>query len=98
MEWKFETPGVWNLIEMQERLLNFSRLFQPWVEIQFVYVGSLVIKGFVQKHVLDDRDKMRNLVHSFLEKFVKVCEISTDVSIVIKVDLMVELNELDFEG
>lgn len=73
-------------------------LLQPWFDIQFVYIGSLVIKALVQKHTLDDRDKMRKSVHSFLKKIVEVCKINTEVSTVIKVDLTIELNEFHYKS
>lgn len=73
--------------------MKFSALLRPYFEIEFVYIGSLVIKTLVQKQVLDNREQMRESVHSFLEKFVEVCKINTDIQTVIKVDLIIEPSE-----
>lgn len=98
VEWRLETPDTWNLTEIKETLVKFSEMLQPWFEIEFVHIGSLVIKTLVQKKVLDNRDQMRASVQSFLEKVVEVCKINTDVPSVIKVDLIIQLDETDNEG
>ncbi|XP_071143015.1 uncharacterized protein [Mytilus edulis] len=97
LEWRLETPDTWNLTEIKETLERFSGVLRPWFEIQFVYIGSLVIKTLVQKKILNDRDQMRTSVHSFLEKFVEVCQINTDVPKVIKIALIVEPDAFDYE-
>lgn len=94
MEWRLETPNTWNLAQIKESLEKFSDLLRQWFEIEFVYVGSLVIKTLVSANVLNDRDKMRNSVQSFLEKIVEVCNINTDVSSVIRVALMVSADDI----
>lgn len=98
MEWKLETPETWNVTEIKETLLNFSQLLRKWFEIEFVYIGSLIIKTLVQKQVLENRDQMRTSVHSFLEKIVEVCEIDTDVPAVIKVTLLIDTDECSYKG
>lgn len=90
VEWRLETPNHWDLAQIKETLDNCSSMLKRWFEIQFVYVGSLVIHTFVTAHVVNDRDKMRMSVHSFLRKVVEVCMINTDDSSVIRVALMVE--------
>lgn len=78
--------------------MKFSDLLRPWFEIEFVYVGSLVIKTLVQKKVLFNHDEMHTSVHSFLEKFVEVCNINTDVPEVINVALIMDPTEFEYEG
>ncbi|CAC5409073.1 DDX58 [Mytilus coruscus] len=95
VEWRLETPSTWNLPEIKETLEKFSALLRQWFEIEFVYVGSLVIKTLVHKNVLDNRDEMRTSVHLFLEKIVEVCRINADVPTVIKVALIIEPDEFD---
>lgn len=98
MVWKLETPDTWDLIDIKETLLNCSQLFRKHFEIEFVYVGSLVIKTLVQQQVLENRDQMRVSVHWFLEKIVEVCKIETDVPEVIQVSLEIEPNECGYES
>ncbi|VDI13102.1 Hypothetical predicted protein [Mytilus galloprovincialis] len=95
VEWRLETPETWNLKEIKETLVKFSEMLRPWFEIEFVYVGSLVIKTLVQKKFLDNRDQMRTSIHSFLEKVVEVCKIDSDETSVIRVDLFIQLDEID---
>ncbi|VDH90795.1 Hypothetical predicted protein [Mytilus galloprovincialis] len=97
VEWRLETPSTWNLLEIKETLEKFSALLRQWFEIEFVYVGSLVIKTLVKKNVLDNQDQMRKSIHSFLEKIVDVCKIKTDVSAVIKVALIIDPGESDYK-
>ncbi|CAC5397217.1 unnamed protein product [Mytilus coruscus] len=97
VEWRLETPNTWNLPEIKETLEKFSALLRQWFEIEFVYVGSLVIKTLVQKNILENRDQMRKSIHSFLEKIVDVCKINTDVPTVIKVALLIEPCESNFK-
>ncbi|CAG2239876.1 unnamed protein product [Mytilus edulis] len=89
VEWRLQTPDTWNLIEIKETLEKFSGVLRPWFEIEFVHVGSLVIKTLVPKEVLDNRDQMKKSIQAFLEKVVEVCHINTELSTVIKVDLVV---------
>ncbi|VDH91319.1 Hypothetical predicted protein [Mytilus galloprovincialis] len=97
VEWRLETPSTWNLPEIKDTLEKFSALLRQWFEIEFVYVGSLVIKTLVQKNVLDNQEQMRKSIHSFLEKIVDVCKIKTDVSTVIKVALIIDPGESDYK-
>ncbi|XP_052068994.1 uncharacterized protein LOC127708185 [Mytilus californianus] len=89
VEWRLETPDEWNLAEIKENLENCSHLLRRYFEIEFVYVGSLVIKTLVPRHILNDRDQMQRSVHLFLEKVLEVCKINTDESAIIKVALIV---------
>lgn len=98
LEWRLEVPDSWNVAKIKESLLNFSGMLRPWFEIECVYVGSLVIKTLVQRHVLCNRDLMRTSVHSFLEKVVEVCKINTDVPEVINISLIIENEEFEYEG
>lgn len=97
VEWRLETPNSWNLVQIKKSLENFSGLLRQWFEIEFVYVGSLVIQTLVTANVVNDRDRMRKSVQSFLEKVVEVCHIKTDVSLNIRVALMVSI-EADNNG
>lgn len=97
VEWRLETPDEWNLTEIKENLENCSHLLRRYFEIEFVYVGSLVIKTLVPQHILNDRDQMKRSVHLFLEKVVEVCKINTDESAIIKVALIV-FEESDYQG
>ncbi|CAG2250688.1 DDX58 [Mytilus edulis] len=89
VEWRLQTPDTWNLNEIKETLEKFSGVLRPWFEIEFVHVGSLVIKTLVPKEVLDNRDQMKKSIQAFLEKMVELCHINTELSTVIKVDLVV---------
>ncbi|VDH92655.1 Hypothetical predicted protein [Mytilus galloprovincialis] len=94
VEWRLETPNTWNLPEIKETLEKFSSLLRQWFEIEFVYVGSLVLSTLVNKNVLDNPDQMRTSIQLFLEKVVELCNIDADVPTVIKVDLIIKLDEL----
>ncbi|CAC5401442.1 unnamed protein product [Mytilus coruscus] len=97
VEWRLETPNTWNLPEIKETLEKFSALLRQWFEIEFVYVGSLVLTTLVHKNVLDNPDQMRKSIHSFLEKVVEICKIKADVPTVIKVDLIIKFDELVYK-
>ncbi|VDI49215.1 Hypothetical predicted protein [Mytilus galloprovincialis] len=94
VEWRLETPNTWNLPEIKETLEKFSSLLRQWFEIEFVYVGSLVLSTLVKQNVLDNPDQMRTSIQLFLEKVVELCKINADVPTVIKVDLIIKLDEL----
>lgn len=98
VEWRLETPNTWNLPEIKETLEKFSSLLRQWFEIEFVYVGSLVLSTLVKKNVLDNPDQMRTSIQLFLEKLVELCKINADVPTVIKVDLIIKLDELVYKG
>ncbi|VDI77769.1 Hypothetical predicted protein [Mytilus galloprovincialis] len=89
VEWRLQTPDTWNLNEIKETLEKFSGVLRPWFEIEFVHVGSLVIKTLVPKKVLDNRDQMKKSIQAFLEKIVEVCHINTELTTIIKVVLVV---------
>ncbi|XP_063446937.1 antiviral innate immune response receptor RIG-I-like [Mytilus trossulus] len=94
VEWRLETPNTWNLPQIKETLEKFSSLLRQWFEIEFVYVGSLVLSTLVNKNVLDNPDQMRTSIQLFLEKVVELCNINTDVPTVVKIDLIIKPDEL----
>ena len=87
VEWKLATPDTWNVLEMKNTLQNFSCLFKPCFEIEFIYIGSLVIRTIVPEHILSNYDDFKSAVRSFLAKIVEVCQLDTDTPTVVKVDL-----------
>ena len=87
MEWKLATPDTWNVSEIKNTLQNISCLLKQWFEIEFVYIGSLVILTIVPEHILSNYDNFKSAVRSFLAKIVEVCQLDTDTPTVVKVDL-----------
>ena len=87
VEWKLATPDTWNVSEIKNTLQNFSCLLKQWFEIEFVYIGSLVIRTIVPEHILSNYDDFKSAVRSFLAKIVEVCQLETDTPTVVKVDL-----------
>lgn len=98
MEWRLQTPDTWNLTKIKETLETCSALLRQFFEIEFVHVGSLVIKTLAPKEVLDNRDQMKKSIQAFLEKIVEICQINTELSTVIKVDLVVSDESDDTTG
>ena len=87
VEWKLATPDTWNVSEMKKALQNVSCLIKQWFEIEFVYIGSLVIRTIVPEHILSNYDDFKSAMRSFLAKIVEVCQLDTDTPTVVKVDL-----------
>ena len=87
VEWKLATPDTWNVSEIKNTLQNVSCLLKQWFEIEFVYIGSLVIITIVPEHILSNYDDFKSAVRSFLTKIVEVCQLETDTPTVVKVDL-----------
>ena len=87
VEWKLATPDTWNVSEIKNTLQNVSCLLKQWFEIEFVYIGSLVIRTIVPEHILSNYDDFKSAVRSFLAKIVEVCQLDTDTPTVVKVDL-----------
>lgn len=98
LEWRLEVPNSWDVTKIKDSLGKFSELLRPWFEIEFVYVGSLVIKTLARKNVICNRDLMRASVHLFLIKVVEVCKINTDVPEIINVTLMIDPEEFEYKG
>ena len=87
VEWKLATPDTWDVSEIKNTLQNVSCLLKQWFEIEFVYIGSLVIQTIVPEHILSNYDNFKSAVRSFLAKIVEVCQLDTDTPTVVKVDL-----------
>jgi len=87
VEWKLATPDTWNVSEIKNTLQKFSCLLKQWFEIEFVYIGSLVIRTIVPEHILSNYDDFKSAVRSFLAKIVEDCKLDTDTPTVVKVDL-----------
>ena len=87
VEWKLATPDTWNVSEIKNTLQNVSCLLKQWFEIEFVCIGSLVIRTIVPEHILSNYDDFKSAVRSFLAKIVEVCQLETDTPTVVKVDL-----------
>ena len=89
VEWKLATPDTWNVSEIKNTLHKFSSLLKQWFEIEFVYIGSLVIRTIVPEHILSNYDEFKSAVRSFLAKIVEICQLDTDTPTVVKVILSV---------
>ena len=87
VEWKFTTPDAWDVSEIESTLQNVS--LEQKFEIEFVYIGSLVIRTIVPEHILSNYDDFKSAVRSFLAKIVEVCQLDTDTPTVVKVDLSI---------
>jgi hypothetical protein len=64
--------GVIKLIEC------FPCLSNECFEIEFVSIGSLVIRTKVPEHILSNYDDFKSAVRSFLVKIVEACQLDTD--------------------
>ena len=89
VEWKLATPDTWNVSEIKNTLQNVSCLLKQWFEIEFVYIGSLVIRTIVPEHILSNYDDFKSAVRSFLAKIVEICQLDTYTPTVVKVVLSV---------
>ena len=87
VEWKLATPDTWNVSKIKNTLKRFPCLSSEWLEIEFVYIGSLVIRTKVPEHILSNYDDYKSAVRSFLAKIVEACQLDTDTPTVVKVDL-----------
>jgi hypothetical protein len=87
VEWKLATSDTWNVSKIKNALEHWSGSLKQWFEIEFVYIGSLVIGTTVPEHILSNYDAFKSAVRSFLAKIVEVCQLDTDTPTVVKVDL-----------
>jgi hypothetical protein len=87
VDWKLATPDTWNASKMKISLECFPCLSNECFEIEFVSIGSLVIRTKVPEHILSNYDDFKSAVRSFLAKIVEVCQLDTDTPTVVKVDL-----------
>jgi hypothetical protein len=89
VEWKLATSDTWNVSKIKNTLEHLSGSLEQWFEIEFVYIGSLVIGTIVPEHILLNYDAFKSAVRSFLAKIVEVCQLDTDTPTVVKVDLSI---------
>jgi hypothetical protein len=47
VEWKLATSDTWNVSKIKNTLEHLSGSLEQWFEIEFVYIGSLVIRTIV---------------------------------------------------
>jgi hypothetical protein len=87
--WKLATLDTWNVSKIKKTLENLSGSLRQWFEIEFVYIGSLVIRTIVPEHILSNYNNFKSAVGFFLAKIVEVCQLDTDTSTVVKVDLSI---------
>ena len=89
VEWKLATSDTWNVSKIKKTLEHLSGSLEQWFEIEFVYIGSLVIRTIVPEDILSNYDDFKSAVRSFLAKIVEVCQLDTDTPTVVKVDLSI---------
>ena len=87
VEWKLATPDTWNVSKIKNTLERLPCLSIEGFEIEFVYIGSLVIRTKVPEHILSNYDDFKSAVRLFLAKIVDACQLDTDTPTVVKVDL-----------
>lgn len=61
-------------------------------QIVFVYKGSLVIHTTAPKRVLQNEEDLHLAIKLFLEDFVEICNLGSDIKAVVNVDVVLSQN------
>ncbi|VDI28997.1 Hypothetical predicted protein [Mytilus galloprovincialis] len=88
--WKFANPGSWDMEKVVKTLRSVSALLKEWFEIEFVYVGSLVIETTILESIVVDEHTFVSAIKSFISTIVDLCDLDYPTRQIIDVLLDVQ--------
>ncbi|XP_076105116.1 uncharacterized protein LOC143073446 isoform X2 [Mytilus galloprovincialis] len=88
--WKFANPGSWDMEKVVKTLRSVSALLKEWFEIEFVYVGSLVIETTILESIVVDEHTFVSAIKSFISTIVDLCDLDSPTRQIIDVLLDVQ--------
>lgn len=87
VEWKIATPGSWDVERIARALNKVAALLEEVFQIEFVMLGSLIIKTSVSLKITQNTELFADAVESFLMNILEKCSIDTNEYYVIPVFL-----------
>ncbi|CAG2204777.1 unnamed protein product [Mytilus edulis] len=88
--WKFANPVSWDMEKVVKTLRSVSALLKEWLEIEFVYIGSLVIKTTILESIVVDEHTFVSAIKSFISTIVDLCDLDSPTRQIIDVLLDVQ--------
>lgn len=76
---------------MVKRLTSVSSMWNEWFEIEFVYVGSLMIETTIQESIVADKNMFFSAIKSFVAALVDLCDLDSSSRQIIVVLLGVQV-------
>ncbi|CAG2229537.1 unnamed protein product [Mytilus edulis] len=87
VEWKIVTPGSWDVERISRSLNKVAALLEEVFQIEFVMLGSLIIKTSVPLKIIQNTESFAEAVESFLRNIWRESKIDTSEYHVIPVYL-----------